>query len=1006
MPDQFKKLLDYYLACIEKEEERSLEVSADPRYKQFTVPREKLPGNLFRGLGEESWNTTDNNRGFLNCNAIGIDEQRFIYGYPLYRTRKGKLKPLFYTEAEISQDGDVTTLRLPHPSDIKVNLALFFKTHPMLKERVDLEHLLEGDFGTIDDRISAALEERDEKGSLKEVCSKWEDSGWKNRGIVMRDLGSHITRPLRDELGRLKEQLSSEAWKKTAMGALLRISNIKPISGIAVQEVLPLNQAQRDAVGSALSLPITVITGPPGTGKSQVVATILLSLATAGRSVLFASKNNNAVDVVRERIADLLGDADWFLRLGNKENIEKEVKAKVAQSQNVSNDESNRPLSAYRAEVEESQSKRNVLHKGIKDDLRELNHYLKLAGKFRKCVEILSADWQHWYLGDRRFLDIKTKAWIESDFKKLKLIKGGSWPGFIIWLKRLVMGDRRVQKNFADSLYEVSRTWSDVVPRWQIDQQELDWVNLEKDYRDLTCLYKLARYEELIAKSQSQLAEQSTPEAVSKRLEVLSKKIRERSLPIVKSNIINRLGNPASLPTMLKSYKEQTQEAAKLNPRIVQEMQRFFAEKCEDLFGRLPGAIVTSLSARRSLPMKSSLFDCVIIDEASQCDIASSLPLLLRAKRLVVIGDPHQLRHITTRQLQGDEQAIAAENDAAELLSDYSYCRKSLYDCAAESIEKMNCGAPFFLNEHYRSHPHIVEFSNRTYYRHRLIHRKDTNQGNLQSMFWHDVPTQINNLRKGSLLNEIEADRVVDLVQQLMQQEGFGDSSLGVVTPWKKHAIYIDQKLRKVLVDKSHCSKVEVGTVHTFQGAEADVMIFSPAIAQCNNPDHQEQMRDKARWLSCEEGLLNVALTRAKAALHIVGDKRACSEVPGPLGELANYVGEIEKAGRVHVQRPNSPACDIVRDALKKLGIWYQEEFPVRVTHGTRYLDFLVVGLSGTRYDIEVDGRQHYFSHQAIAEDIARDAQIKSMGYKVVRLRSADAIRNPDAVRSILNGIK
>ena len=58
---------------------------------------------------------------------------------------------------------------------------------------------------------------------------------------------------------------------------------------------------------------------------------------------------------------------------------------------------------------------------------------------------------------------------------------------------------------------------------------------------------------------------------------------------------------------------------------------------------------MTSLSARGRLPFEPGIFDLVVIDEASQCDIASALPLLYRARRAVIIGDPLQLKHVSTR---------------------------------------------------------------------------------------------------------------------------------------------------------------------------------------------------------------------------------------------------------------------------------------------------------------------------------------------------------------------
>src|SRR5690606_36295617 len=71
-------------------------------------------------------------------------------------------------------------------------------------------------------------------------------------------------------------------------------------------------------------------------------------------------------------------------------------------------------------------------------------------------------------------------------------------------------------------------------------------------------------------------------------------------------------------------------------------------ERVEGAMACFPVWAVTSLSAGSRFPLARGLFDLVLIDEASQSDIASALPLLYRAKRAVVLGDPNQLTHITT----------------------------------------------------------------------------------------------------------------------------------------------------------------------------------------------------------------------------------------------------------------------------------------------------------------------------------------------------------------------
>src|SRR5262249_28622232 len=91
-----------------------------------------------------------------------------------------------------------------------------------------------------------------------------------------------------------------------------------------------------------LSAPLTVVTGPPGTGKSQVVTSLLANMAWQGRSVLFASKNNHAVDVVETRVNEL-GPHPLLLRLGKGEHH-----ARIANNLTTGLSESTRPGDAER----------------------------------------------------------------------------------------------------------------------------------------------------------------------------------------------------------------------------------------------------------------------------------------------------------------------------------------------------------------------------------------------------------------------------------------------------------------------------------------------------------------------------------------------------------------------------------------------------------------------------------------------------------------------------------
>ena len=87
-----------------------------------------------------------------------------------------------------------------------------------------------------------------------------------------------------------------------------------------------------------------------------------------------------------------------------------------------------------------------------------------------------------------------------------------------------------------------------------------------------------------------------------------------------------------------------------------------------DISHLLPCWAVTSLSARGRIPFEPGNFDLVVFDEASQCDIASALPLLYRAKSAVIIGDSKQLPHISALQKKQDQALL----ERYQLMEDFS----------------------------------------------------------------------------------------------------------------------------------------------------------------------------------------------------------------------------------------------------------------------------------------------------------------------------------------------
>lgn len=82
-----------------------------------------------------------------------------------------------------------------------------------------------------------------------------------------------------------------------------------------VINVVNMDDSQRHAIATALNSKVSVVTGPPGTGKTQMIVNLLANAMLKGKSVLVASKNNKAVDNIKERF-DQVDDFQYLLRFG------------------------------------------------------------------------------------------------------------------------------------------------------------------------------------------------------------------------------------------------------------------------------------------------------------------------------------------------------------------------------------------------------------------------------------------------------------------------------------------------------------------------------------------------------------------------------------------------------------------------------------------------------------------------------------------------------------------
>lgn len=295
---------------------------------------------------------------------------------------------------------------------------------------------------------------------------------------------------------------------------------------------------------------------------------------------------------------------------------------------------------------------------------------------------------------------------------------------------------------------------------------------------------------------------------------------------------------------------------------------------------------VTNLSIKSALPLEKDLIDLLIIDEASQCDISSALPLIQRSKQLVVIGDPMQLKHITNVTTCEENEIKAALNLTEN--SRASYRAISLWDYC-NMLLNTTSATPVILDNHFRCNYGIIGYSKEFFYKRILginLNIKTTPVNvNLdqEGIIWEDViGSQRNEMQN---INEEEAKHCIEIAEKLAKK--YPNISIGIISPFKHQAQEISSMIHKDL-----SGQIVSDTVHKFQGDEKDVIIYSLVVTD-------DSSEGKIRWIDYSvPNLVNVAVTRARKALYVVGNlhyiqTHSCIDLP--LGYLAWYAENKQK---------------------------------------------------------------------------------------------------------------
>lgn len=491
----------------------------------------------------------------------------------------------------------------------------------------------------------------------------------------------------------------------------------------------------------------------------------------------------------------------------------------------------------------------------------------------------------------------------------------------------------------------------------------------------------------------------------------------------------------------LIDFYENNKATAKALRNIIRTKQRFPKNEFLKLKKAFPCILAGIRDYAEYIPLEPEIFDLVIIDEASQVSIAQAFPALLRAKKILILGDKKQFSNVKTAQARTDTNREYLNN-----LKDCFIKYVASDDIKLEKVKNFNIKTSvleFFeyisnyniqLIKHFRGYKEIISYSNKYFYQDSLqvmkIRGKAIDDVIKFSFIKHDGKKE---LAKNT--NMLEAEFIISELKKL--KEINSSQSVGIITPHTNQQKLLVELISKIpekdyFYDKL---KLKIMTFDTCQGEERDIIYYSMVateeddhlwgvfIKDLNDVNNEENGKIKAQRL-------NVGLSRAKETMHFVLSK-PIDKYNGSIGEaLRHYflvLNEAKKERSIKEVDERSKMEPEVMNWFYQTDFWkknkdciefipqfelgkYLKQLDKTYNHPKYKVDFLLVYKDETHKEhkiiIEYDGfREHFKDIDEINEfnyqdfhtdaDIYREKVLESYGYRFLRINKFNIGNDP-----------
>ena len=797
------------------------------------------------------------------------------------------------------------------------------------------------------DNVSFVIGEVEAK---QKQVKKLEKINLTNQAAIILTKRPSVTAGVLHELTQIAERPSG-IYRETALNVINEeysiskeksapIKDMKSITDFYPITPLSLSDSQEQVIKNIDNNKFIAVQGPPGTGKSQTIVNLVAHLIANGKTVLVASRMDKAVDVVADRLNEL-GAPFLALRAGRM-NYQKQL--------------SNRLNDLLNGKIDIDNDYEDSLFAGT-DDMKE---HINLVREYEnKCEQIikLESSWTSMSSEvEEHEKSIGKCEFIKSILKKSEI---ESILGIIATLEK-----NMEKTGFFSNIANFSSI-SKLKKILKLKDFAADYENLGRLKSELevaAMVWKLRKIESDIQKT-------GNLHVLSEQIRQMKKKQKPLAINILKAR--RRESLKELLRDQVKRNRLKVHAKSILNRSQNHQNKILETEDFKPLLEAFPCWCVTTYAVSGSMPLRPGMFDVAIIDEASQCDIASCFPILFRAKRAVIVGDDKQLPHLSFLEKAKEQSFLTQYGIPEKYQLMWRFRTNSMFDLA--DYYSLNS---VMLDEHFRSLPPVIDFSNREFYGGRIrIMKKDVGgERVLETVVVSDGKVDNDATRN---LPEIEAlvKRLYDIVVEDERKNPDKPVSIGVISPFRAQVEQLKISVSKVLSDhmmKKH--QIEIGTAHTFQGDERDIMLISWAFAPNSFPQSLTFLQ--------KPNLFNVAITRAryKVINFVSRDPKDIQE-----GLFRDYMSYIEEYNE-HKNLQENPDIDenIYKNALEREIASHLRELGHNVKAGVNIAGLSADLLVDDKFVVEVDGVED--NENMRMSNMKKQSIIERCGFKVNRI--------------------